>query len=87
MEDWLHNSNPKDEEVTNARTCIAYTITFMQHVFPRLDGQGWKIPKVHGLTKFQHYMKLFGSTSNFYGAVGENNHKKIVEETGNNTQK
>ncbi len=83
MEEWFHNSNPK-EEVNNPCLSIADTISLMQHVFPRLDGQGWKIPKVHGLTKFQHYMKIFGSARNFCGAVGENNHK-IVKDTGNNS--
>ena len=59
MEEWFHNSNPK-EEVNSARPTIAHTIRLMQNVFPRLDGQGWKIPKVHKLTKFQDYMILFG---------------------------
>jgi hypothetical protein len=86
MEEWFHNDNLKDK-VDNAHTCTAHTITFMQYIFPRLVGQGWKIPKVHGLTKFQNYMKLFGSASNFYGAVGEKNHKNFVKDTGNNTQK
>lgn len=86
MEEWFHQSNPKDE-VNAARTLIAYTIELMQFVFPRQDGRGWNIPKSHGLTKFQKYIKLFGSASNFFGGVGESNHKKFVKDTGNNTQK
>ncbi len=31
--------------------------------------------------------KLFGNTINFYGGIGECNHKKFVKETGCNTQK
>jgi hypothetical protein len=86
MEEWFHNDNPKDK-VNNARACIAHTLTLIQHVFHRFDGQGWKIPKVNGLIKFQHYMKLFGSASNFYGAVRENNYNFFVKDTENNTQK
>ena len=74
MEGWFHDPNPK-EEVNSARCTIAHTITLMKNVFPRLDGQGWMIPKVHGLTKFQHYMILFRSAIKFHGTVGENSHK------------
>lgn len=58
----------------------------MQEVFPREEGQGWALPKTHGLTKMQTYMCLFGSGINFYGGPGECNHKKFVKDTGNNTQ-
>ncbi len=43
--------------------------------------------KFHGVTKFVHYVKLFGNTINFFGGKGECNHKKFVKETGRNTQK
>jgi hypothetical protein len=76
MEEWFHQSNPKDE-VNAACPLIAYTIKLMQVVFPRKAGCVWNIPKSHGLTKFKLYMKLFGSASNFFGGVGESNHKKL----------
>jgi hypothetical protein len=31
-------------------------------------------------------MKRFGPASNFFGGVGESNHKRIIKDTGNNTQ-
>ena len=31
-------------------------------------------------------MQRFGSASNFFGGVGESNHKTFVNDTGNNTQ-
>ena len=58
----------------------------MKSVFPREAGRGWNLPKLHGLTKFQPYMMLYGSASNFFGGVGESNHKRFVKDTGNNTQ-
>jgi hypothetical protein len=62
-------------------------------VFPRWDkdgnkkGQGWAVSKFHGVTKFVNYMKLFGNAINFYGGIGECNHKTFVKRTGANTQK
>jgi hypothetical protein len=43
--------------------------------------------KFHGVTKFVLYIKLFGNAINFYGGIGECNHKKVVNETECNTQK
>ncbi len=31
-------------------------------------------------------MKSFGSASNFFGGIGESNHKRFVKDTGNNSQ-
>jgi hypothetical protein len=42
---------------------------------------------MHALTKFVDYMILFGSAINFFGGIGECNHKKFVKDTGCNTQK
>ena len=85
MEEWFHDSNLK-EEVSASRPLVAETINLMKSVFPREAGRGWNLPKLHGLTKFQPYMMLYGSASNFFGGVGESNHKRFVKDTGNNTQ-
>ena len=85
MEAWFHGKNSKDE-VRAARPLIAEVIELVQKVFERTEGQGWNIPKMHGLTKMQYYMCLFGSAMNFYGGPGECNHKKFVKDTANNTQ-
>jgi hypothetical protein len=45
------------------------------------------VSKFHGVTKFVLYIKLFGNAINFYGGIGECNHKKFVKEMGCNTQK
>jgi hypothetical protein len=54
---------------------------------PWIVGQGWKFQKMHALTKFVDYMILFGRTINFFGGIGECNHKKFVKDTRCNTQK
>ena len=84
MEEWFHEKNEK-EEVRNSRPAVAEVIDSIKNNFPR-DGNGWKLPKVHGLTKMQYYMELYGSAINFYGGPGECNHKTFVKETGANTQ-
>ncbi len=43
--------------------------------------------KFHGVTNFVRYIKLFSNTINFYGGIGECNHKKFVKEMECNTQK
>jgi len=65
MEEWFHDSNPK-EEVNNARPIIAKVLQLLQDLFPR-DGTGneYNIPKMHAMTKFQFYMKRYGSAINF----------------------
>ena len=92
MEDWFHTSNPKTE-VRSSKILIAQTLQLIKDVFLRTDtngeevGQGWAIPKFHGTTKFTDYIMLFGSAINFFGGVGECNHKTFVKATGHNTQK
>jgi hypothetical protein len=58
----------------------------MISIFTRVAARGWKHPNIHGLTKFVTFMKSFGSASNFFGGIGESNHKRFVKDTGNNTQ-
>ncbi len=43
--------------------------------------------KFYDVTKFVLYIKLYGNAINFYGGIGECNHKKFVKETGCNTEK
>jgi hypothetical protein len=39
----------------------------LQQFFPRnTNMNGYNLPKMHGITKIQEYMKLFGSGMNFY---------------------
>ncbi|KAL7529347.1 hypothetical protein ACHAWF_002949, partial [Thalassiosira exigua] len=86
MEEWFHDNNPV-EEVEASRVMIVEVLGLIQKAFVRNDGQKWHIPKMHGLTKMQHYISLFGSGINFFGGPGESCHKKLVKDTGNNTQK
>jgi hypothetical protein len=41
---------------------------------------------MHGITKMQEYMSLFGSGINFNGGPGESAHKQFIKITGQRTQ-
>jgi hypothetical protein len=87
MEEWFHDCNDK-EEVNNARPLIAKVLKWLQELFPREEGtNGYCIPKMHGMTKFQSYIKKYGSAMNFYGGAGESAHKFFVKAPGQKTQR
>ena len=85
MEEWFHDSNPK-EEVDQSRPLIGKVLRLLQELFPRDGiGNGYNLPKMHGMTKFQFYMKRYGSAMNFYGGTGESARKVFV--AGQKTQR
>jgi hypothetical protein len=86
MEEWFHDSRPK-EEVHKSRVAIGIVIEMMQELFPRTDGHGYNLPKMHGMTKMQEYVCLFGSQMNCYGGPGEASHKCFVKAPGLETQR
>ncbi len=75
IEKWFHDSNNK-VEVINTRPQIEKVLWSLQQFFPRnTNTHGYNLPKMHGITKMQEYMKLFGSGINFYGGPGESAQK------------
>ncbi len=87
MEEWFHNLNDQ-EEVNNARPLIGEVLKMVKSLFPREEkSNGYCIPKMHGMTKFQPYMKRYGSATNFYGGPGEAAHKYFVKVPGQKTQR
>ncbi len=87
MEEWFHDSNNKDE-VNYSRGEISKVLTSLQKFFPGSEHtNGYRIPKMHGMTKMQSYMKRFGSGMNFYGGPGEAAHKTFVKSAGQKTQR
>ena len=88
MDEWFHDINDK-VEVNNARPTIATVLTLLKKYFPRNEDNtnGYKLPKMHGATKMQTYIKLLGSGLNFYGGPGEAAHKIFVKAAGQKTQR
>ena len=78
MEAWFLSVNKKTE-VKASRSFIGHVIQMLQDLFPR-GGQGWNIPKFHGLTQIQLFIILYGSTDNFNTDTGESNHRWLVED-------
>jgi hypothetical protein len=86
MEEWFHDSNDKNK-VHNARDEIAKFLSSSKKI-PRSDHtSGYCIPKMHGMTEMQSYIKLFGSGMIFYGGLGEAAHKIFVKLAGQKTQR
>jgi hypothetical protein len=86
MEEWFHDTNDKDK-VHNSRDAIAKVLTSLQKKFLRSDcTNGYSIPKMHGMTKMQSHIKLFGSGMNFYEGPGEAAQKTFVKSAGQKTQ-
>jgi hypothetical protein len=87
MEEWFHDSKDKNE-VNSSRGEISKVLTSLQKFFPRSEHtNGYRLPKMHGMTKMQSYIKLFGSGMNFYGGLGEAAHKTFVKSAGQKTQR
>ena len=88
MDEWFHDINDK-VEVNNAQPTIATVLTLLKKYFPRNEDNtnGYKLPKMHGATKMQTYIKLLGSGLNFYGGPGEAAHKIFVKAAGQKTQR
>ena len=87
MEEWFHDANDK-KEVKCARKEIGKVLHSLQEFFPRKNNtNGYNLPKMHGITKMQDYIKLFGSGINFYGGPGESAHKQFIKIPGQRTQR
>ena len=86
FEQWVNNSNTR-EQVLCADTSLALLIASIQHCFPRDDGNGWNIPKIHSYAKMLYYMLKFGKARNFSGQIGESVLKTIVKDPAKNTQR
>jgi hypothetical protein len=86
FEVWVNQSN-KISDVENATLLVGELITLIKSSFPRTDGNGWCIPKMHSLAKMIHYMLQFGKAKNFCGQVGERVLKSVVKNHAQQTQR
>ena len=86
MEEWMHSDNSKMKVVASGRV-VSQVLRSLKTIFPRKSGNGYNIPKYHGMAKIVDYIRLFGSALNFYGGPGESHHKYFVKAPGDNTQR
>jgi hypothetical protein len=54
--------------------------------FPRIEGWGWNLIKMHAFTKMPHYMLKFGSAINCSEQIGERALTGIVKDHARKTQ-
>ena len=65
---------------------IVKVLNELKYFFPR-GGNGYKIPKFHGMMKMQYYIQLFGSGMSLFGGPRESHHKSFVKVPGQQTQR
>jgi hypothetical protein len=62
-------------------------ITMIKQCFPREEGWGWNLPKMHALAKMPSNILKFESVNNFSGNIGERALKGIVKDHADKTQR
>jgi hypothetical protein len=55
-------------------------INLIKECFPRDEGWGWNLPKMHAFAKMSHNMLKFVSANNFSGNIKEQALKGIVKD-------
>ncbi len=87
MEEWFHYSNDKDE-LNSSRGELSKVLASLQKFFPRSEHtNGYRLPKMHGMTKMQSFIQRFGSGMNFYGGPGKAAHKTFVKSARQKAQR
>ena len=86
FESWVTEAHPRIA-IRKSKPLLGDLITMIKDCFPREDGWGWNLPKMHAYAKMPHYMLKFGSAGNFSGQIGERTLKGIVKDHAARTQK
>ncbi len=86
FEKWVDGSNPIID-VCGASDLLSKLIRSIKRCFPRIDGNGWNLPKMHSLAKMLHYMQQFGSANNCSGQIGDRALKSMVKDHAQQTQR
>jgi hypothetical protein len=73
-------------QIHNSWKLLGDLIPMFKECFPRIDGWGWNLPKMHAFAKMPHNMLKFGSANNFSGQIGERTLKGIVKDHAARTQ-
>ena len=73
--------------LNNFLEALGILINLIKECFPRDEGWGWNLPKMHAFAKMPHNMLKFGSANNFSGNIGERALKGIVKDHAEKTQR
>jgi hypothetical protein len=86
FERWITQPNPRSKVVKSKRLLGELT-SLIQQCYPRIDGWGWNIPKMHALSIMPDTVLKFGSANNFSGQIGEWALKGIVKDHASRSQR
>ncbi len=85
FERWVNESHPRSQ-INRFCKLLGERITLIKECFPRTEGWGWNLPKMHAFTKMPPYMLKFGSANNCSGQIGYRALKGIVKDHAERTQ-
>ncbi len=79
FECWIKEPHPRSQ-VKQSSKALGILINLIKECFPRDEGWGWNLPKMHAFARMPHNMLKFGSANIFSGNIGERALKRIVKD-------
>ncbi len=86
FECWVNEPHLRSQ-VKQSLEALGIFINLIKECFPRNEGWGWNLPKMHAFAKIPHNMLKFGPANNFSGNIGEWALKGIVKDHAEKTQR
>jgi len=86
FERWVTEAHPRSA-IRDSKVLLGDLISMIKDCFPRDDGWGWNLPKMHAYAKMPHNMLKFGSAGNISCQIVERALKEIVKDHAARTQK
>jgi hypothetical protein len=86
FECWINEPHPRSQ-VKQSPEALGILINPIKECFPRDEGWGWNLPKMHAFAKMPHKILMVGSENNFSGNIGEQALKGIVKDHAEKTQR
>jgi hypothetical protein len=86
FECWVNEPHPRSQDKQSLEA-LDTLINLIKECFPRDEGWGWNLPKMHAFAKMPHNMMEFGSANNFSDNIGEWALKKIVKDHAEKIQR
>ncbi len=76
---WVNEPYPRSQ-VQRSSKALGDLINMIKYCFPRDEGWGWSLPKMHAFAKMPLNMLKFGSANNVSGNIGKGALKGIVKD-------
>jgi hypothetical protein len=86
FERWVNKPHPRSKVHCSSKV-FSDLIKLIKECFPRDEGWGWNLPKIHALAKMPLNMLHNGSANNFSGNIRERVLKGIVKDHAEKTQR